>query len=171
MYGKNREYIQYYLVRIRLRLMTCEKSRFQRATRSEGSFARVYRSSRTDKTRGGVGGNEQVNKPELGRTLIPTCVTGRGRDETATKIRLQNRLGLLRTRKRTRKRICGRTVMHLEVIVYKIYTSHTRVYVPISTSLCVIKEGLRAGTTGNGGLSERRKKKRKRRGVARGGRV
>lgn len=29
--------------------------------------------------------------------------------------------------------------MHLEVIVYKIYMSH--VYVPISRSLCVIKEG------------------------------
>lgn len=34
--------------------------------------------------------------------------------------------------------------MHLEVIVYKIYMSH--VYVPISRSLCVIKEGLPCGT-------------------------
>lgn len=55
----------------------------------------------------------------------------------------------------------------MEVIVYKIYMSH--VYVPISWSLCVIKEGLPRGTRIEDKLARGRRHRKVERASERGG--
>lgn len=54
----------------------------------------------------------------------------------------------------------------MEVIVYKIYMSH--VYVPISWSLCVIKEGLPRGTRIEDKLARGRRHRKVERALERG---